>query len=224
MRAFLRRHWGGLVVILLLVGSIAYLLYRHEGELDREALIAYGMSLPPSLIIAAFFILPLVGFPVSVLLVLLGLRFGIGWGMFIVTIGMLFHHLVVYGIARSWLREKMTRRIADFGYQIPPIRESHRLWFTTIFASVHGPPYAAKLYLLALTDLPFRYYCGIGLPIYVGFSLIPVGAGTAVMDLNAATLSAIVLGGVVLLILARWLQRRYVSKEAPDGGAGDDGM
>src|SRR5690606_34247525 len=124
--------------------------------------------------------------------------FGIGWGMGIVAVGMLFHHLVVYGVARSWFREKMERRIAAFGYRIPPIQERHRLWFTVLFTSIHGPPYPAKLYLLALTDLPFRYYCGVGLPVYIGFSLLPVGAGTAAMDLDAMTLSAIVLAAVAL--------------------------
>lgn len=210
---FLKRHWGGLLVILLLVGAGAYLLRQHGSGLDREAILAYGMSLSPALVIAAFFLLPLVGFPVSVLLVLLGLRFGIGWGMFIVAVGMLFHHLVVYGVARSWLRERMKRRLAAFGHRIPPIQERHRLWFTALFASIHGPPYTAKLYLLALTDLPFRYYCGIGLPIYIGFSLLPVGAGTAVMDLDAMTLSAIVLATVALLFFARWLKQRYAPSE-----------
>jgi len=204
-------------VILLLVGAGFYLLRRHEGALDREAILAYGMSLPPALIIAPFFVLPLVGFPVSVLLVLIGLRFGITWGMVIVTVGMLFHHLVIFGIARSWLRGKLDRRIASFGYPIPSIQKSHRLWFTTLFASIHGPPYTAKLYVLALTDVPFRYYCGIGLPIYVGFSLLPVGAGTAVMDLNAITLSASVLGSVVLFLFARWLKRRYAPSEPISG-------
>lgn len=219
-RLFLKRHWGGLVVILLLAAGVWYLLRHHEGKLNREAILAYGMSLPPALIMAAFFILPLLGFPVSVLLILLGLRFGIAWGMVIVTVGMFFHLLVVYGIARSGLRDKMRRRIASFGHEIPPIKESHRLWFTTLFASVHGPPYAAKLYLLALTDLPFRYHCGIALPVYIGFSLLPVGAGKAVMNLNPFTVSAVVIGSLGLFLFGHWLTRRYAAKAARRG----DGM
>lgn len=215
---FLKRHWGGLVVILLIVAAGLYLYHHHEGAFDRESILAYGMSLPPSLIIAAFFILPLFGFPVSVLLVLLGLRFGLVRGMAIVSAGMFFHLLVVYGIAQSGMREKLRRRIASFGYEIPPIKESHRLWFTTLFASIHGPPYAAKLYLLALTDLPFRYHCGIALPVYIGFSLLPVSAGKAVMNLNPITVSAIIVASVALLFFGRWLTRRYTGKGEPGTG------
>lgn len=217
---FLKRHWGGLSVIVLLAVGVWYLARHHEGDLDRDAVLAYGMSLPPSLLIAAFFVLPLAGFPVSVLLVVLGLRFGIAWGMVIVTVGMFFHLLVVHGIARSGMREKMRRRIAAFGYEIPAIRESHRLWFTVLFASIHGPPYAAKLYLLALTDLPFRYHCRIALPVYVGFSLLPVSAGKAVLNLHPIGVSAIILAGLALLFLGRWLARRYTGTNDPPG----DGM
>ncbi|MBL9158122.1 MAG: VTT domain-containing protein [Verrucomicrobiales bacterium] len=215
---FLKRHWGGLVVVLLLVGGLVFLWKTQEGRLDRESILAYGMSLPPVVIVIAFFLLPLIGFPVSVLLVLIGLRFGVGWGMVLVTVGMLFHHLVVFAISRSWLREKMERRIASFGHRIPRIEERHRFWFTTIFASIHGPPYAAKLYLLALTNLPFRYYCGIGVPVYAGFSLIPVGAGKAITDLNAMTVGLILLGTVALFFLAHWLKRRYSTGVAPSDG------
>jgi uncharacterized membrane protein YdjX (TVP38/TMEM64 family) len=214
---FLKRHWGGLVVTLLLAAGVWYLLTHHEGDLDRESILAYGMSLPPSTVIAAFFLLPPVGFPVSVLLVLIGLRFGIMWGMIIVTVGMFFHLLVVYGIAQSGMRDAMRRRIASFGYEIPPIKGSHRLWFTTLFASIHGPPYAAKLYLLALTDLPFRYHCGIALPVYIGFSLLPVSAGKAVMNLNPVTVSVIVIASIALLLFGRWLTWRHTGKGARGG-------
>lgn len=217
---FLKRYWGGLVVIVLLAAGVWYLVRYHEGDIDRESILAYGMSLPPALLIAAFFVLPLVGFPVSVLLIVIGLRFGIVWGMVIVTVGMFFHLLVVHGIARSGMREKMRRRIAAFGYEIPPIKENHRLWFTTLFASIHGPPYAAKLYLLALTDLPFRYHCGIALPVYIGFSLLPVSAGKAVMNLNPISVSALVLAALALLVLGRWMTLRYTGKNDVSG----DGM
>ncbi|GEM_PF-742458 len=216
---FLKRYRGALAVILLLSAGAWYLVRHHDGTLDRESILAYGMSLPPSLIIAAFFVLPLLGFPVSVLLVLLGLRFGVVRGMGIVTVGMFFHLLVAYGIAQSGLREKIRRRIASFGYEIPPIKENHRLWFTTLFASIHGPPYAAKLYLLALTDLPFRYHCGIALPVYIGFSLLPVSAGKAVLNLNPVMVSAIVIAFIALFFFGRWLTRRYAGKGAqPEDG------
>ncbi len=208
---WMRHHWRGLLAwtALLALGLIYFWRHRQDLPLNREALLEFGLSLPPSLLVAAFLLLPLVGFPVSPLLLLLGLRFGIAGGMTIAVLGMLFHHVIVHAITQSWMREKMERFLAARGHRIPSIQSQHRLWFTAAFTAIHGPPYTAKLYLLALTDLPFRYYLGIGLPVYVGFSLLPIAAGTAVMEMSAATLSGIVLAALALLFLAHRLKKRF---------------
>lgn len=52
-----------------------------------------------------------------------------------------------------------------------------------------------KLYLLALTNIPFRIYLGVGPPVYILFCLIPVGAGSSVRTLNPVWIYA-ALGGM----------------------------
>jgi hypothetical protein len=77
-----------------------------------------------------------------------------------------------------------------------------------LFTAIHGPPYFAKLYLLALTDLSFRTYFLVGSLVYVIFCAIPVAAGSAVTTLSMGWIS-IAIGGIALVtLLGYWLRHR----------------
>jgi hypothetical protein len=79
-------------------------------------------------------------------------------------------------------------------------------------AIVRGPPFFAKLYLLALTDIPFRIYFLVGVPIYILFSLVPVGAGAALMNFDPTWISVLIGIATLLLLAGLWLRRRYAGK------------
>lgn len=192
----------------LVVIGIGWLVHAHLDDLSREALMAYGRSLPPAGFIAAFLILPLLGFPISILLFLAGLRFGLGTGMVLVAGGMIFHHFAAYHLAQGGFREWVIQRLKRAGYTIPTIKSKHRIWFTAVFAAIHGPPYMVKLYLLALTTIPFRIYCWVGAPVYIIFGLIPVSAGSAMVHLDAKWIYLFIGISFVLLFGAYYLQRR----------------
>ncbi len=205
----LRRHPWKTAAILLTAAALIGLAIANRDELDRESVIAYGKSLPPLLFIAAFALLPLAGFPISILLVLTGIRFGFDWGMLIATTGVFFHNFAAYHLTHGWFREPLRHRLARHGYRLPDIRPGHRIWFTALFAAIHGPPYAAKLYLLALTDIPFRIYFWVGAPVYAVFCILPVGAGSAAVDVDPFWISVIVAAAALLLLAGWWLQRHF---------------
>lgn len=205
----LRRHRGKIAIGLLAVAAGAWFLHTHRGELTREAILAYGKALPAGWFIAAFLVLPLAGFPVSIFLVLAGIRFGLGGGMAVAAGCTLFHHFAVYRLTHGLFRDRLRQRLERADYAIPPIGTKRRVWFTALFAAIHGPPYAAKLYLLALTDIPFRIYLWVGAPVYILFNLIPVGAGSAVMQFDAKWIYTLVGVSVALLLAGYWLRRRF---------------
>lgn len=213
LRESLRRHRGKLAILLLLAAAAGGFAYARRAGLDRESLLAYGESLPAGAFLAAFLILPLVGFPISIFLVLAGIRFGLGGGMAAAALAIAGHHFATFRLAHGWFRDPVRRRLARAGHAIPPVPTRHRAWFTAFFAAVHGPPYIAKLYLLALTDVPFRIYLGVGAPIYILFCLIPVGAGSALIDFNPTWLYLLLALSTVLLLagygLRRQLARRF---------------
>lgn len=206
-----RRHPWRFVITLFLLVTVTWFAYAHRGELTREAIMAHGKSLPAGGFIAAFLVLPLLGFPVSILLVLAGIRFGLCGGMAMAAGGMLFHHFAAFRLAHGAFRQRMSDRLQRSGYSIPAIKAGHRVWFTALFAAIHGPPYAAKLYLLALTDIPFRIYLWAGAPVYILFCLIPVGAGSAVMSFDP-TWIYLFIGMFTLLLLVGYLLRKCFGK------------
>jgi uncharacterized membrane protein YdjX (TVP38/TMEM64 family) len=213
LRESLRRHRGKLAILLLLAAAVVWFAQAHRAGLTREKLLAYGEALPAGAFLAAFLLLPLAGFPLSIFLVLAGIRFGLGGGMAVAALAVTCHHFATFRLAHGWFRDPVRRRLARAGHAIPPVPARHRAWFTALFAAVHGPPYIAKLYLLALTDVPFRIYLGVGAPIYILFCLIPVGAGSALIDFNPTWLYLLLALSTVLLLagygLRRHLARRF---------------
>jgi uncharacterized membrane protein YdjX (TVP38/TMEM64 family) len=206
-----RRHPWKFGTALILLAAATWFLHAHRGELTRESVMAHGLALPAGGFIAAFLILPLIGFPVGVLLVLVGVRFGFAGGMAVAAGGVLFHNIAAYRISHGWLRERVKARFERAGYAIPDIKAQHRLWLTLLFTAVRGPPYVSKLYLLALTDIPARIYFGVGAAIHILFCLIPVGAGSAVMSFDP-TWIYLFFGMFTLLLLAGYLLRKRFGK------------
>ena len=192
----------------VVAGLLGWLLYANRESINKEAIIAYGKSLPAVWFVLAFLILPLVGFPLSIFLILAGIRFGLGWGMAVTTACIYFHHLAGYWISHSYLNERLRRLAEKRGHKVPEIDEGNRVWYTILFASVHGPPYAFKLYLLALTGVPFRIYCWVGGTVYILFCFIPVGAAAAAvhMDVTWIYVGIVVISAGVLL--GKWIRKR----------------
>lgn len=205
----LRRHPWKFGTALILLVTAAWFFHAHRGELSRESVMAHGLALPAGGFIAAFLVLPLLGFPVSILLVLAGIRFGLGGGMALAAGGMLFHHFAAFRLAHGGFRQRVSERLKRAGYSIPAIKTGHRAWFTALFAAIHGPPYAAKLYLLALTDIPFRIYLCVGAPVYILFCLIPVGAGSALMSFDATWIYLILAISSLLIFAGHLLRKRF---------------
>ncbi len=216
----MKRYRGRIALILLALAAIAWFGYEHRENISREAIQTYGKALPAGWFIAAFFVLPLVGFPISILLVLAGIRFGMAGGMGLAAAGILFHHFAAFHLTHGSFRHRVRQWLDDAGHAIPPIKAKNRIWFTALFAAIHGPPYVAKLYLLALTDLPLRIYLWVGAPVYIAFCPIAIGAGSAVMHMDPTWIYVVVGAGTAVMLAGHWLKKRYGARE--DGGGISD--
>ena len=176
--------------------------------LNREMLVDWGQSLSDSGFLAAFCLLPLLGFPLTIFLVIAGLKFGIGWGMLLATIAIALHNLIAYGVTKSWAKVWVKRLFDRMEYEMPEIPSQHHVWFTAVFTFVPGLPYAIKLYGLALTNISFRHYFWIGWPIYAVSCILYVGLGDAASSLSLGWFLGFVAAGILLTYVAkRWFQR-----------------
>lgn len=209
---FVRAHKARLLIAASVIALAVWFIIANRENLSREAIMAYGESLPRAWLVLAFVLLPMLGFPISVLLVLLGIRFGLLHGILVCAGGMVFHHLAgyfsVHGTLRPWIHHKMK----SWGYEIPKIGGRNPVWFTILFAAIHGPPYTLKIYLLALTEVPFRIYFWAGLPVYLAFSITAIAAGAALMTFDP-TLVYVLIGAITVLAIATSLLRKRTARE-----------
>jgi uncharacterized membrane protein YdjX (TVP38/TMEM64 family) len=199
-----------------LLVALAAVLWYYRDHLSRDAIVAFAENLSLAWFLAAFLVLPLVGFPITPLLVVAGIRFGFAGGMAVATGVMFLHKIAAFQLTHGWFRERLRNRLARAGYAIPAIDPKHQAWFTALFAAIHGPPYAAKLYLLALTDVPFRIYLWVGAPVYAFFCVIPVGAGSAVDTLKPWVIYTVVGMSIAMLAAGFLLKRRWKPSSADD--------
>ena len=149
-----------------------------------------------TVIIILYAILPLFGFPLSIFLLLLGIKFGLGLGSLIMASGMAVHVAVTFLAANSLLRPRIERFFERKKYRLPQFSKKRFIWPSIIFVAVPGPPYAIKNWLLSLSGVPFRHYFWIGWAIQVaaGIPMVAIGnvaAGPAWVQPFILTLMAL---------------------------------
>jgi uncharacterized membrane protein YdjX (TVP38/TMEM64 family) len=199
--------------LLLLALAVASVYLLHPEWFSRERLLGLGRGMPAGWLLAAFFVLPATGFPISIFLLVAGMRFGFLGGMGWTAAAVIFHHVLVYCLAHGWMRPKVERWLTKSEYKIPVIEQHRRIGWTVFFAAAQGPPYALKLYLLALTDMPFRIYAGAGAPVYVLFCAVPVGIGSSVWSVNPLWVY-VAMGVIALSFWSICKVRRQIAKKA----------
>ncbi len=143
-------------LFLLILAGAVYLIIKNNGWQWLSGHIHDKTH--PVLLLAAFLILPMVGFPITVFLILLGIRFGPVYGLLIMSFGFAVHLLVTFGLSHSYIRPWLALLADRWHFTIPRLPAHRRLQFSFIFMAVPGLPYTVKNYLLALAGVPFLTY------------------------------------------------------------------
>jgi uncharacterized membrane protein YdjX (TVP38/TMEM64 family) len=178
-----------------------------RGDLARIAAYVVSPETPPLPFLLMLFFLPLVGFPISVFLVLLGVKFGAATGVLLMLAAMPVHLLVSFLAANSLLRSFVRQCLAKMAYRLPQIPEHKALWFSVVFMAVPGLPYTVKNYTLPLAGAPFRPYFLSGYLVQGAMGIPFVVAGNA-----ASGRQGILLGGVLIVIIAIYVFVRRLRK------------
>ena len=192
---------AGIVVLTALVWT------WQRGDLARITAYIASPETHPSLFLLMFILLPLVGFPISVFLVLLGVKFSAWTGVLLVLIVMPVHLLVSFLTANSLMRAFILRILTKLAYPLPQIPQERALWFSLIFMAVPGLPYTVKNYALPLAGAPFRIYFLSGYLVQGAIGIPLVLAGNA-----ASGKHAVLLGGVIILMIAIYAFVRRLRK------------
>lgn len=166
--------WVAAAAAVAIVG--AGLVFRYTA-LTWAGVIEWIDALNPLAVLPLMALLPIVGFPISVVYLVAGARFGPIWGGVVVTGVTVVHLLGTYLVARSFVREPLRRFIARRHAHLPEIPEDEQAAICVIAALVPGLPYVVRNYLLALSGVRLRYYLWVCLPIYVARSYVTILMG-----------------------------------------------
>jgi uncharacterized membrane protein YdjX (TVP38/TMEM64 family) len=170
-----RTIWSAIGVVALTVVAIAsVVLYT---DLTWAILMDWIEGLNPIAVLPLMAVLPIAGFPISIVYLFAGARFGPLWGGVVVAFITAAHLGGTYLITRSFLRAPLQRFMERRNLHLPDIPEDEQAAIALIAALVPGLPYVVRNYLLALADLKFRYYFWVCLPIYVARSYVTILLG-----------------------------------------------
>jgi uncharacterized membrane protein YdjX (TVP38/TMEM64 family) len=196
----------------LAASILALLVYLvSPDKLTLENLHQFGTALPTWLFLPAYFVLPLLGFPISVLLLASGLKYGFTISIMIASVGMAFHLFAAWHIAHGYLRRRLEAWLSHTRFDLPTIPQLHQVWFIALFVTLPGLPYVVKLYSLALTNLPFRRYMIMAWFFHVLHSAIFIGLGAAAGKVDSKLMIGMAILTVLMFAIASWLKRYWKS-------------
>lgn len=209
--------WRRIALVAVLFAAILALIHR---QIDVEAIHARADDVNGWVAFGLLTVLPLLGFPVSILHIAAGIRFGAALGLGIVAVSILLQLLASYAIVHRWrARLEKTRWVRRVREQVPEGAHASVCIFTVLLP---GAPYSAINYVLPLLGVPLRTYLLCCLPLHVLRSTITVIFGDQSDRLTAARLA--VLAGYALTVLgASFLTYRRMRSQlsSPPPGAGD---
>ena len=204
----LRRYRVVLLPTLAIVAAGAAFFYFQEEIRAALALLSSDRT-HPAIVVGSFLVLPALFFPISTLLVLVGVRFGALWGSLISLVLMPAHLLVAFFLVRHFFYariERLARRKNSPIFNIPAERYRE---FGLLFMAVPGLPYTVKNYLLPVSGISFRDYFWIGWVIQglMGIPFVVLGNAASQWSVGILALFAILF--VIVFFISRKLKQRY---------------
>jgi uncharacterized membrane protein YdjX (TVP38/TMEM64 family) len=211
----IRAAWVRVAVVVAILIVAALLLH---GRIDAAAIHRYAERLNGGAAFGLLVILPLLGFPASVLHVAAGIRFGAVLGLSLVSLSILLQLLASYGLVHRF-RHRFEKRFAHLRRRIPPGAHASICVFAVLLP---GAPFAAVNYVLPMTGVRLRTYLLCCWPLHTLRSTITVLLGDQSDKFTPARLA--VLGGYALLLtVGSWWLYRNLRRRLADQPAAADG-
>lgn len=177
-------------------------------------------SLPPAALFTALAVLPVFGFPISVLHIATGARFGFALGSLAVAASTLVHLLAAYALGRTF-EGPLRRALRIFGWSLPAVPPASSWTFTLWVALLPGISYAIKNTAAPLAEVPLRIYLAATMPVHVATALVGLGIGHATMHFSWPLIVTLVAYGLVVGLLTRKLTRQFRGRAAARHGAAE---
>ncbi|MBR9986795.1 MAG: VTT domain-containing protein [Desulfosarcina sp.] len=148
-------------------------------------------------------------FPITALLVLVGIRFDAVAGILIMFMVMPAHLLFSFFVVRTLFRSQLERFARKKKYAIFNIPADRQLGFAFVFMAVPGLPYAVKNYLLPISNIPFREYFLISWLVnsVMGIPFVMLGHAASKWNIQMILILIVLLGAAYFI--AQQVRKRY---------------
>lgn len=204
--------WARRAGIAALVVGLGYVMIAIW---DRDALVRWMSEASPVPFFVAMAVLPAIGVPLSPFMMVAGATFGIWVGLIISIAAIALNLCIGYAIAHSKLRPRIESLFERFGYKVPDFTAGGRsAWrFAAAIKLTPVLPASAKMYVLAVTAVPFPIYFGVSLAISSAFAVAWTVLGDSLLahDLNHTTMAAIAIAVLAVAAVMWWRKRRGVT-------------
>jgi uncharacterized membrane protein YdjX (TVP38/TMEM64 family) len=191
----------------LILGGALYVLWKYGTSSWLDSLL--NEKIDPVLFVVLMAVLPSVGFPISVFLIVAGAKFGLAGGFFITALAIPIHLSISYFIGNSMFRGGLQRYLSKKNYQLPEVPQDKMVPWALVFVAIPSIPYAVKNYLLALVDIPPLYYFAINWPVNLVLSIPFLGIGESAVRMNLWLFFLFVVLLLLGYALTLWLKKRY---------------
>jgi uncharacterized membrane protein YdjX (TVP38/TMEM64 family) len=208
-----RAIWSVIAVVSLTISAVLLTILYTDLTLGKVTDWIAGLN--PVAVLPLMAVLPIFGFPIAVVYLFAGARFGPLWGGVVVAGITAVHLLGSYAIAKSFLREPLKRYIEKRHAHLPEIPEDEQAMVCVIAALVPGLPYVVRNYLLALAGVRLKYYFWVCLPIYVARSYVSILLGDMSSDPSGQKFIVLIIVDVLkiaICALVIWRLREHHRK------------
>jgi uncharacterized membrane protein YdjX (TVP38/TMEM64 family) len=217
IRSFLRKitpkqwAWAG-VAVAACIGLV--LLYRM---IDVQAVHDYAKRTNGFVVFVVMTVLPMFGFPVSILHVAAGVRFGT-LGLALTTVSILIQLLASYALVKA-APGFFERKMAPWRKKLPKAAHTPLTQFTMLLP---GAPYFVQNYILPLVGVPLGTYLLWSFPLHVVRSIVGVIFGHESADLTPGKMAWFGVYSVAIALTCAWSFRRLRRKMKDQPAAAGD--
>lgn len=204
-----------LIALAVLAALVALaLLYRR---IDIEHLHAVARGLNGGLVFLALTLLPLAGFPVSVMHAVAGVRFGFALALPLVALSILLQLLLSFALVRA-APQFFARRLEPLRKRLPKAAHWPLALFTLLLP---GAPFFAQNYVLPLIGVPLRIFLGAALPLHLLRSVVGVTFGELSDRLTPWSVAGFVAYAIGITLACGFAFRRLRARLRDPQPAGD---
>lgn len=190
----------------LLLGAVGacILLALAYRQIDIADLHERARHLNGEVVFALMVLLPLAGFPVTVIQAVAGLRFGFGVGFALSALAIVLQMLASYGLVAA-APKFFAARVAPLRRRLP--RTAH-IALTQFTILLPGVPFWAKNYVLPIVGVPLRTYLLWGGSIHIACSAAGILFGNLGDHLTPLRIGGFAAYALTITLACAWAFRR----------------